>query len=123
MLTIVRNRLVSKVRVSAPFFSSSAHRLSSSDLEEKRRRMLYHSKQRGWLELDLILGTFAEEHLKKLPEKDVLDYETILEGENPDLFKWLSGQSPVPEEYRNMHVVDLLLKHINQNHPETFQNQ
>jgi succinate dehydrogenase flavin-adding protein (antitoxin of CptAB toxin-antitoxin module) len=85
--------------------------------------MLYHSKQRGWLELDLILGTFAEEHLAKLPEKDVLDYEKVLEEENPDLFKWVSGQTPVPDEFRHMHVVDLILRHVNEEHPETFQNQ
>lgn len=85
--------------------------------------MLYHSKQRGWLELDLILGTFSEAHLAKLPEKELLDYATILEEENPDLFKWLSGQIPVPSEFKDMPVVELLLKHIHENHPQTFQNQ
>jgi antitoxin CptB len=112
-------------RTAVCFFSSSSvgQRLSSSELEEKRRRMLYHSKQRGWLELDLILGTFAECHLAKLAEKDVVDFEKILEEENPDLFKWLSGQSPVPSEFKEMDVLKLLMKHVNENHPETFQNQ
>jgi succinate dehydrogenase flavin-adding protein (antitoxin of CptAB toxin-antitoxin module) len=105
------------------WFATANQRLSSSELEEKRRRMLYHSKQRGWLELDLILGTFADQHLATLSEKDVLDYEHVLEEENPDLFKWLSGQSPIPQEYKEMEVVKHLLKHIHENHPETFQNQ
>ena len=85
--------------------------------------MLYHSKQRGWLELDLILGTFAEQNLAKLNERDVLDYEKILEEESPDLFKWLSGQVPIPDEFKGMPVLQMLLKHCHENHPSTFQNQ
>jgi succinate dehydrogenase flavin-adding protein (antitoxin of CptAB toxin-antitoxin module) len=119
----VRSARQSLVRQSSVWFATANQRLSSSELEEKRRRMLYHSKQRGWLELDLILGTFADQHLAKLSEKDVLDYENVLEEENPDLFKWLSGQSPIPQEYKEMEVVKLLLKHIHENHPGTFQNQ
>ena len=85
--------------------------------------MLYHSKQRGWLELDLIFGTFADQNLAKLSEKDVLDYARILEEEAPDLFKWLSGQSPVPAEFSEVPVTKMILKHIHENHPSTFQNQ
>ena len=109
--------------INTRFFCTPASRLSSADLEEKRRRMLYHSKQRGWLELDLILGTFAEKHLATLGAKDIEDYALILEEENPDMFKWLSGQIPVPENLTNLPVMKLLLQHIHENHPSTFENQ
>jgi len=85
--------------------------------------MLYHSKQRGWLELDLILGTFAEKYLSTLGPRDIDDYALILEEENPDMFKWLSGQMAIPENLKSLPVMDLLLKHIHENHPSTFQNQ
>jgi succinate dehydrogenase flavin-adding protein (antitoxin of CptAB toxin-antitoxin module) len=104
-------------------FCIPAARLSSADLEERRRRMLYHSKQRGWLELDLILGTFAEKYLSTLGPRDIDDYALILEEENPDMFKWLSGQMAIPENLKSLPVMDLLLKHIHENHPSTFQNQ
>ena len=124
MLSRVISRAVSQsFKAQRALFCATSGRLSSADLEERRRRMLYHSKQRGWLELDLIFGTFAEQYLNKLEERDVLDYERILEEENPDLFKWLSGQSPVPGQFKAMPVMDLLLKHIHKNHPSTFQNQ
>ena len=117
---LVPSRTVSVV---PRFFCIPASRLSSADLEEKRRRMLYHSKQRGWLELDLILGTFAEKYLASLGPKDIDDYALILEEENPDMFKWLSGQIPIPDNLKDLPVMDLLLKHIHENHPSTFQNQ
>jgi len=85
--------------------------------------MLYHSKQRGWLELDLILGTFADQNLSKLSPKDVNDYALILEEENPDMFKWMSGQIPVPDHLKNLPVMKMILMHVHENHPETFQNQ
>ena len=122
-LVAARSARQSVLRQHLYFSTTAGKRLSSSELEEKRRRMLYHSKQRGWLELDLILGTFADQHLANLSEKDVLDYESVLEEENPDLFKWLSGQAPIPAEYKDMEVIKLLLKHVHENHPETFQNQ
>lgn len=85
--------------------------------------MLYHSKMRGWLELDLIMGTFAERYLATLPEQDLADYAKILDEENPDLFKWVSGQDAVPDHLKELGVVQLLLKHVNENHPSTFRNK
>ncbi|CAN1842695.1 Succinate dehydrogenase assembly factor 2, mitochondrial, partial [Linum perenne] len=49
-----------------------------SNEESKRRlcnRLLYRSRQRGFLELDLVLGKW----------------------ENPDLWKWLTGQEQPPD--------------------------
>lgn len=98
-------------------------RLSSSELEGQRKRMLYHSKMRGWLELDLIMGTFGERYLPTLSEKDLEDYAKVLDEENPDLFKWISGQVGAPDHLKELPVVQLLLKHVNENHPSTFQNK
>jgi succinate dehydrogenase flavin-adding protein (antitoxin of CptAB toxin-antitoxin module) len=85
--------------------------------------MLYHSKQRGWLELDLILGTFADQNLGKLSDSEIRDYQKILDEENPDMFKWMSGQIPIPDHLKDLPVMKLIIKHVNENHPETFQNQ
>lgn len=64
-------------------------------------RLLYRARQRGWLELDLIIGRWAKRNLQgqeALPRSVIQDLELLLTQENPDLFKWLTGQLPTPPE-------------------------
>ncbi|KAH7866624.1 hypothetical protein Vadar_022850 [Vaccinium darrowii] len=68
--------------------------------ESKRRlfnRLLYRSKQRGYLELDLVLGKWVEENIHSMDENGVKSLFDVLELENPDLWKWLTGQEQPPE--------------------------
>ncbi|XP_010929714.1 succinate dehydrogenase assembly factor 2, mitochondrial isoform X1 [Elaeis guineensis] len=71
-----------------------------SDEESKRRlhnRLLYRSRQRGFLELDLILGSWVEENIRSLDELHIRALMDVLDLENPDLWKWLTGQEQPPE--------------------------
>ncbi|CAM6051392.1 unnamed protein product [Sphagnum compactum] len=73
----------------------------SSDEESKRRiinRILYRSRQRGYLELDLLLGKWAENNAAQLNEKRLQDLVDLLEQENPDLWQWLTGQAEPPSD-------------------------
>ncbi|KAF2536520.1 hypothetical protein F2Q70_00004295 [Brassica cretica] len=69
--------------------------------EEKKRitinRLLYRSKQRGFLELDLVLGNWVEENVNSMDENTVKSLIHVLDLENPDLWKWLTGQEQPPE--------------------------
>ena len=38
------------------------------------KKLLYRSKQRGWLEVDLILGSWASKNLKNLSNNDLLKF-------------------------------------------------
>lgn len=51
--------------------------------------MLYRCRQRGLLELDLIIGVWAEENIAKLNAEELDELERIIDLENPDLLKWL----------------------------------
>ena len=64
----------------------------------RKKQLLYRSKQRGWLELDLIMGTWAERHIPVLSDVELQQYEAIVRRENPDLMKWLIEKTPVPED-------------------------
>ncbi|KAK9684364.1 hypothetical protein RND81_10G205200 [Saponaria officinalis] len=98
--SISNPNLVSKSQV-----VPATHRLYStefdlSDSESKRRtinRLLYRSKQRGLLELDLVLGKWVEDNIDSMDENGIKSLIQVLDLENPDLWRWLSGQEQPPE--------------------------
>ncbi|PSC68645.1 ankyrin repeat family [Micractinium conductrix] len=59
-------------------------------------RMLYRARQRGFLELDLLIGMWAERELPRMSSDMVQDLEVVLDQENPYMFKWLTGQDEAP---------------------------
>jgi succinate dehydrogenase flavin-adding protein (antitoxin of CptAB toxin-antitoxin module) len=64
-------------------------------------RLLYRAKQRGFLELDLLVGLWAERNVPHLSMMELAAFEEVLDIENPDLFKWLTGQEAAPEALRD----------------------
>ncbi|KAM0877906.1 hypothetical protein ACQ4PT_035199 [Festuca glaucescens] len=71
--------------------------------DESRRRLvnslMYRSKQRGFLELDLVLGTWVEQHIRSMDEANIRSLLQVLDLENPDLWKWLTGQEQVTRDH------------------------
>lgn len=83
------------------------------------------------LEVDLLMGSFAVEHVPKMTLPQLQTYERILACETVDLFTFLSGQMAAPEvcalsslfclpcirvgvaQDLKGDVLDLLLKHVN----------
>jgi len=63
-------------------------------------RALYRARQRGFLELDIVVGEWATRELGNASDEFVRDFERVLEWENPDLFKWLTKQEEAPGECR-----------------------
>jgi len=51
--------------------------------------------------MDIMLGNWAADKLAKLGEAELAQFEEVLDMENPDLYKWLTGQTPVPDEVDN----------------------
>ncbi|HEX3537950.1 MAG TPA: succinate dehydrogenase assembly factor 2 [Stellaceae bacterium] len=64
--------------------------------ELRRRRLLFRSWHRGTREADLILGSFAEEHLGGFDSVQLDRYEALLEVSDADLFDWLGGRAAPP---------------------------
>jgi succinate dehydrogenase flavin-adding protein (antitoxin of CptAB toxin-antitoxin module) len=83
---------------SLPAFSSSPSTLpppsppSSSELNA----LLYRARQRGFLELDILLGKWADENAASLDGAGRAALADLLRAENPDLFAWLTGQAAPP---------------------------
>lgn len=73
--------------------------------EARRKRLIYRSKQRGWLEADLLLGSWAVKFVPSLTEKEMDDYEIILREETIDVYNYISGKDPLPDHLKDMELV------------------
>jgi antitoxin CptB len=79
-----------------PIMSGST--LSSSALDERRRRILFRAWRRGAREMDLIMGRFADAHLPAMSEAELAEFERLLGVPDPQIFAWIiGGQAPPPE--------------------------
>jgi len=96
------------LRVSSSSLSSSSFSNNSYDeeKEEHRKRLinktLYRAKQRGFLELDVVVGEWAERNLNAKTTSDsfLTQFAQVLDEENPDLYSYLTGQSEAPKYLR-----------------------
>lgn len=73
--------------------------MSLDALAVRKKRLVHHSRYRGFLESDLILGRFAESSLSGLDEAQVDRYEALLQESDHDIFAWIVGSRPVPPEH------------------------
>jgi len=90
---------ISAAAVASSSSSSSSSTSSFINASEGfRKRLLYRSKQRGWLEVDILLGTWAEMNLHTLPDSALPEYEKILNRETLDVFNYITGKEAVPAE-------------------------
>ena len=72
---------------------------TSAGLDERRRRLLYRSWHRGTREMDLIMGRFADAALDDLTEPEIAELERLAEVPDTELYAWLTGARPVPDNY------------------------
>jgi antitoxin CptB len=72
---------------------------TSADLDPRRRRTLYRAWHRGIREMDLIMGRFADAEIADMSEADLAVFELLIEAPDQDLFRWITGEAEVPENY------------------------
>lgn len=70
-----------------------------SDHELRLKRLKFRSWHRGWKEMDLILGHFADARLPSLTEAELATYEQLLEEDDDILWGWLTGKAPTPAHF------------------------
>ncbi len=83
--------------------------MSSSSADPVRlKKLSFRAWRRGFREMDLLMGSFADKHLKDLNEEDLSEFERLLATPDWEVFAWLVGQKPVPENYKSS-VLDRLI--------------
>jgi len=70
------------------------------ELDVRKKRLIYRSKQRGWLEVDLLLGTWAAENVEKLSVNELDEFEKFVNLETIDIYNVLTLRTDVPEEMK-----------------------
>mmetsp|Transcript_13600 Transcript_13600/g.43441 ORF Transcript_13600/g.43441 Transcript_13600/m.43441 type:complete len:197 (+) Transcript_13600:134-724(+) len=81
-------------------FPESAQPKEGPRIDERRahrKRLVYRSKQRGWLEVDLLLGSFATDNVDSFSDEEAAQYEAILNCETLDIYNMITKQMQVPE--------------------------
>ena len=73
-------------------------------LDERRKRLRFRAWRRGFREIDLILGGFADIYIKTLDTDALEAFERLLEARDLDVYDWIVGRSPAPPE----HITPLL---------------
>lgn len=72
-----------------------------SELDPRRRRLLFRARHRGTKEADLMIGRFAERHVAGFTEAELTALEAVLEFPDVALSDWLTGRMPIPPEARS----------------------
>jgi antitoxin CptB len=71
------------------------------------KKLKYRAEHRGFREADIIIGGFAEKHLHELSEAQLDEFERLIDVNDPDLYAWIVGRQPIPEEFCG-EVMDLI---------------
>jgi antitoxin CptB len=69
--------------------------------ENRRKRLLFRAQRRGFKEVDLIFGAYAEANLARLDGTSLDQFEALLAAPDQDVYAWLRGAAPVPPDYDN----------------------
>ncbi|GES93888.1 DUF339-domain-containing protein [Rhizophagus clarus] len=84
----------------------------NESIEQKRSRLLYQSRKRGILETDLILSTFANKYLKTFNEKELKEYDELLDTPDWDIYYFSTNKKPVPDKWKNSVIFNKLQQHV-----------
>ena len=78
------------------------------ELDARRRRLRYRAWHRGIVEMDMLLGHFADSHIVQFDESQLHRFELLLNQPDPDLYAWYCRRRTLPEHQQN-DVTDLFL--------------
>lgn len=71
----------------------------TSDLEARKRRLLFRANHRGTKEADIMIGSFVQANLASMSLEDVMWFERFLEENDVDIMAWMIGRQQPPAQY------------------------
>ncbi|PVB62737.1 succinate dehydrogenase assembly factor 2 [Labrenzia sp. 011] len=79
--------------------SGSSNDTSPTEREPRLKKILFRCWHRGMKEMDLLLGGFAEAEIDRLTEEELRELEHLLTANDQDLYAWMTGRKPLPQEW------------------------
>jgi antitoxin CptB len=88
----------------APFavrllFTGPMNEHRDADGDDRRKKLKFRAWRRGFREIDLILGPFADRRLDGLDETGLDAFEALLHANDQDVYAWIMDFAPAPPEY------------------------
>ncbi len=77
-------------------------------MNERRRKLNFRAWRRGFREMDLIMGQFADQNIESMSESELQEFERLLATPDWEVYAWIVGNKPVPPNYAGP-VLDRLL--------------
>ena len=77
-------------------------------MDERKRKLKFRAQRRGFREMDLIMGQFADAHIGAMNDAELDEFERLLATPDWDVYAWIIGNKPIPPNYAGP-VLDQLL--------------
>tara|TARA_B100002019_G_C21092903_1_gene509543 strand:+ start:231 stop:506 length:276 start_codon:yes stop_codon:yes gene_type:complete len=75
-----------------------------------RKRLSFRAWHRGTREMDHILGSFSDTYVSDMNEKELEQFDQLLQIGDPQLYNWYLGKEELPANLRNS-VFEKYLSH------------
>ena len=71
---------------------------TAGPLDRRRQKLKFRAWRRGFRELDLILGGFADRKLDALDRGGLDAFEALLNANDQDVYEWITEIAPPPPD-------------------------
>ena len=78
-----------------------------TDLQLRRKKILWRANHRGMKEMDLMLGGYAVKNLEHMSPVQLDEFEAILEISDAVLNAWLTDKSETPVELQTQMFAEI----------------
>jgi antitoxin CptB len=68
-------------------------------MDDRRKKLRFRAWRRGFREIDLILGGFADRRLAELDETGLDAFERLLDAPDQEVYEWVTEQAPAPSDH------------------------
>jgi antitoxin CptB len=68
-------------------------------MDDRRKKLRFRAWRRGFREIDLILGAFADRRIADLDESGLDAFEALLDAPDQEVYEWVTEQAPSPREH------------------------